>query len=107
MQINTKASFNIAFGLLLAINNAVAFVFLGIAFLSGQPHDRFTPTEFMMRFFTYGLLVSVFFSGITLGLKFIFRKKSVASSLSYLKLFLVQMMILLFVFIIAFIKVYI
>jgi hypothetical protein len=90
----------------LAINNLVAFIFLGIAFLSGPPAFRYSTIELAVRFIAYGLMVSLFFSLISLGLRYRFKIYFSPEPRGTLKFFLLQLSFLFLVFILISITIF-
>ena len=90
----------------LAINNLVAFIFLGIAFLSGPPAFRYSIAEIVFRYLTYGLVISLFFSLISLGINYRFKTYFGGLLVDRLKFFLVQFIFLFLIFILTSVAVF-
>jgi putative copper export protein len=106
MQTKYKSIANWAFWLLIILNNITALIFLSMAFLSSPPSDKFTTMEIVARLFVYGFTISIFFSVITICLKFLFKETPKIFSVGYSKLFLMQVTLLVMIFTISFISFY-
>ena len=90
--------------------NIVALIFIGIAFLTGPPGGgegapRMTPTEHFIRVGAYASIVSAVFSSLIYCISFIFRKVYFLNHAQLRKIFIVQLLSLLIVFLLAWIGV--
>lgn len=107
-----RISKKILFYFLLTITNALAFLFLGISFLSGYSYGgegTIVYSEFQKgtRLSLYAFIVSLIFSLIASLLSFVFRKNLNYNRNSIMKIFTIEFLLFVLVFYISYIIVYI
>lgn len=94
------------FWIWIAINNLVAGTLLGITLLTGKA-EWMPISEFYLRLATYVLIVSLTFSIITVGLVALFKRPGRLKNYSYLRIFLMQLTLLIVGYLLAYASVYI
>ncbi|MDN3550956.1 hypothetical protein [Mucilaginibacter aquaedulcis] len=97
----------ILFLILLLVNNLIAVVFEGMAFLSGPSKGHYDTLTLVMKLALYGFIVSLVFSFVSLALNYLFKKYFKSGLTGQLKFFLTQLGMLYLVFIISFLVVFI
>jgi hypothetical protein len=75
---------------LLVLNNLIAFAFLGTTFLSGRPANKYTQVELFTRLAVLIVIISLFFSLISFGFAWFFRRSFGVAFSGLLRFFLFQ-----------------
>lgn len=104
---NNKTFKKISFYALLLVNNIFALGFIGISFLSGPSSGgegtiKLTEADLFVRFFTYASIVSLFFSGISFLISYLFRKTFDFSSKALMYLPIIEFLFLFMTFLITY-----
>ena len=101
-----SSSMGMSYLFCLIISNLIAFVFIGMAFLSEPPPFRYSTFEIILHLALYGFIVSIFFSLISLGIYYSFKRQLKAQLTHPLKFFLIQLAFLFLVFIVVFLSIF-
>jgi hypothetical protein len=97
---NKLSLVNFIYVALLLINNIIASSLLGAAFLTSSSR-RYSFIEAHLRLALYGLIISFFFSLLTLGLTYILKRFFSLRSKNLLRVFILQLGVLFIIYIIA------